>query len=292
MVHDHGNYGNGSTKPILFASILKEQTNMKTVKLFVLSNDEIVNGADVAISLVELEEVNLDDSTNNVLIPLDSWTSGLLEYKFSLSRMSLIITKLGRPIMLDAYTCNMCLKSWGHNNYAWALIEVSSKNVLVDSLVVAILILNGSGHTIETIDIEYEWQPPRCDTCNKFNHKDEQCPKQVKVAAPTKASDDGFVKVTCKHGKGKQNAKTRHIDGVWLTKPKPNYYYRHISKSANVNGEAPTSQPKEKKEPYAPRPNNKGKEVLGLHEINIVSLQNSFDALREKDKKFEVNNVT
>ncbi|GKA94020.1 hypothetical protein Tco_0816006 [Tanacetum coccineum] len=29
--------------------------------------------------------VNLDNSTNNILIPLDSWTSGLLEYKFPLS---------------------------------------------------------------------------------------------------------------------------------------------------------------------------------------------------------------
>nr|GEU77146.1 zinc knuckle CX2CX4HX4C [Tanacetum cinerariifolium] len=203
----------------------KQGTNkQKTIKLSVLSNDEIVNGADVAISLVELEEVNRDDSTNNVLIPLDSWTSGLLEYKLPLNK---------------------------------------------------------------TIDIEYEWQPPRCDTCKKFNHKDEQCPKQVKVAAPTKVSDDGFVEVTCKHGNRKQNAKTRHIDGVWLTKPKPNYYYRHISKSANMNGEASTSQPREKKEPYAPRPNNKSKDVLGLHEINIVLLQNSFDALMVKDKKFE-----
>ncbi|GJU86123.1 DNA-directed DNA polymerase [Tanacetum coccineum] len=31
-------------------------------------------------------EVNLDNSTNNVLIPLDSWTSGLLVYKLPLSR--------------------------------------------------------------------------------------------------------------------------------------------------------------------------------------------------------------
>nr|GEX72486.1 hypothetical protein [Tanacetum cinerariifolium] len=51
-VHDHGNYGNGGMKPISFASILKEQTNKKTVKLYVLSNDEIVNGVDVAILLV------------------------------------------------------------------------------------------------------------------------------------------------------------------------------------------------------------------------------------------------
>ncbi|GJS83751.1 hypothetical protein Tco_0750292 [Tanacetum coccineum] len=131
----------------------------------------------------------------------------------------------------------MCLKSWGRNNYARALIEVSLENILVDSLVVAIPFQNESGHTMETIDIEYEWQPPRL-------------------------SDDGFVKVTRKHGNGKQTAKTRHIDGVWLTKPKPNYYYRPSSKSANVN------------------------------KINIVSLQNSFDALMEKDKFFEVSNET
>ncbi|GJU03213.1 hypothetical protein Tco_1113551, partial [Tanacetum coccineum] len=29
--------------------------------------------------------VNLDNSTNNVLIPLDSWTSRLLEYRLPLS---------------------------------------------------------------------------------------------------------------------------------------------------------------------------------------------------------------
>ncbi|GKB92367.1 hypothetical protein Tco_0964639 [Tanacetum coccineum] len=70
------------------------------------------------------------------------------------------------------------------------------------------------------------------------------------------------------------------------------YYYRHVSKSDNVNGEASTSQPKEKKEPFAPQPNNKGKDMSNLQEINIVSLQNLFDALKERDKFFEVNNET
>ncbi|GJS49776.1 putative reverse transcriptase domain-containing protein [Tanacetum coccineum] len=36
------------------------------------------------------EEVNLDNSTNNVLIPLDSWTSGLLEYKLPLSSLDVV----------------------------------------------------------------------------------------------------------------------------------------------------------------------------------------------------------
>ncbi|GJU31920.1 zinc knuckle CX2CX4HX4C containing protein [Tanacetum coccineum] len=188
--------------------------------------------------------------------------------------LSLITTKLGRPIMLDAYTSTMCLKSWGRNTYARALIEVSSKKALVDSLVVAIPFQNGSGHSMETIDIEYEWQPPRCETCKIFDHKDEQCPKQAKDVNPTQVSDDEFMEVTHKNGKEKHTSKPRHIDGVRLTKPKPNYYYRPISKKATT------------------QPNNKGKDVLDLQEINIVSLQNSFDALMEKDKKFEVNNKT
>ncbi|GKF03900.1 hypothetical protein Tco_0034568, partial [Tanacetum coccineum] len=62
--------------------------------------------------------------------------------------------------------------------------------------------------------------------------------------------------------------------GVRLTKTKPNYYYRPISKKAST------------------QPNNKGNDVSDLQEINIVSLQNSFDALMAKGKIFEVNNET
>ncbi|GKC20108.1 hypothetical protein Tco_1022258 [Tanacetum coccineum] len=120
-----------------------------------------------------------------------------------------------------------------------------------------------------------KWQPPRSDTCVIFDHNDDQCPKKVKVVVPNQVSDDGFAEVTRMHRKGKQNSKPRHIDGVRLTKPKPNYYYRPVSKPVNVNGEASTSQPKENKEPSALKPKNKGKDVSDLQEINVVSLQNS-----------------
>lgn len=47
--------------------------------------------------------------------------------------LSLITTKLGRPIMLDAHTSNMCLNSWGLSSYARALVEISSEQALVES---------------------------------------------------------------------------------------------------------------------------------------------------------------
>ncbi|GJW65485.1 reverse transcriptase domain-containing protein [Tanacetum coccineum] len=103
----------------------------------------------------------------------------------------LISMKLGRPIMLDAYTSNMCVKYWGRKTYTRVLIKVSAKNALLDSLIVAIPFPNGMGHTIENIDVEYEWQPPQCGSCKIFDHNHECCPKAVRAPESTKAYDDG-----------------------------------------------------------------------------------------------------
>ncbi|GKF52424.1 zinc knuckle CX2CX4HX4C containing protein, partial [Tanacetum coccineum] len=64
-----------------------------------------------------------------------------------------------------------------------------------DSLVVAIPFPNGTGHSLETVEIEYEWQPLKCDTCKIFDHKDSECPKSVKVVETTQeeGEDDGFI---------------------------------------------------------------------------------------------------
>nr|GEW48097.1 hypothetical protein [Tanacetum cinerariifolium] len=123
--------------------------------------------------------------------------------------LSLISTKLRRPIMLDAYISNMCVKSWGRNTYVWALIEVLVENVLIDSLILAIPFPKGMGHTMKKIDVEYEWQPPRCGSCKIFDHNDECGPTAVKAAESTKAYDDGFVEVTRK----KVNLASSIIDG-------------------------------------------------------------------------------
>ena len=51
---------------------------------------------------------------------------------------------------------------------ARAIVEVSSKEVSLDSLVVAIPYPNGSGYSLENFDIDYEWKPARCETCKVF----------------------------------------------------------------------------------------------------------------------------
>ncbi|GKB86355.1 zinc knuckle CX2CX4HX4C containing protein, partial [Tanacetum coccineum] len=62
--------------------------------------------------------------------------------------LSLITTQIGCPIMLDSYTSNMCVRSWGRNEYARALIEISADREPMESIVIAIPLGKGKGHTL------------------------------------------------------------------------------------------------------------------------------------------------
>ncbi|XP_071726552.1 uncharacterized protein [Rutidosis leptorrhynchoides] len=141
--------------------------------------------------------------------------------------LSVIASKIGRPMMLDAYTSTMCLESWGRPNFARAMIEVSSKQVLKESLKVATPNINGSGNTIDEVRIEYDWKPPRCSCCKVFGHNDSQCPKVVVVETAQEVQPDtyGFVRVN--HKKNVGLSKNNNLSGGFnMGKGKPKLVYR------------------------------------------------------------------
>lgn len=148
--------------------------------------------------------------------------------------LSLITTQLGRPILLDSYTSNMCLNSWGRSAYARALIEVSAEKELIDSIVVAIPLGKDKGHSLATVEVEYEWQPPHCSTCCIFDHVNDQCPKIVKeTTSNVKASksvvdEEGFVEAKKKKNKVQQPPKKKQVLGVRVGKSQSNMYYRRV----------------------------------------------------------------
>nr|GFC41356.1 hypothetical protein [Tanacetum cinerariifolium] len=137
--------------------------------------------------------------------------------------------------MLDSYTSNMCLYSWGRSTYASALIEISSLTDLKKSLVIVVPLVNKEGHSFATIDVEYEWTPPRCDTCKIFDHISEKCSKLTKEITMPKANEEGFTDVKSKKGK-KQSAK-KQVEGIRLSKPNLNLQYRRVNpKSKKSDG--------------------------------------------------------
>ncbi|GJX79681.1 hypothetical protein Tco_0327830 [Tanacetum coccineum] len=54
---------------------------------------------------------------------------------FNEDGLSVIATKLGTPVMLDSYTFDMCMQSWGRSSYTRAMIELQADVELKDTLV-------------------------------------------------------------------------------------------------------------------------------------------------------------
>ncbi|GKA73912.1 hypothetical protein Tco_0780214 [Tanacetum coccineum] len=98
---------------------------------------------------------------------------------FSEDGLSAIATKLGTPIMLDSYTYDMCMQSWGRSSHARVMIEFRVDVELRDNIVVAMPKIKGEGYYTCNIRVEYEWQPPRCACCKVFGHVYEECPKNI-----------------------------------------------------------------------------------------------------------------
>ncbi|GJU38138.1 hypothetical protein Tco_1186492 [Tanacetum coccineum] len=72
-----------------------------------------------------------------------------------------------------------------------SLIAMFIKVALVDVITIGIPSLTVEGFTKETIRVEYEWRPPRCDTCKIFGHTIDGCPKKAVVNPRVNLTNDG-----------------------------------------------------------------------------------------------------
>ncbi|GJS89807.1 retrotransposon protein, putative, ty1-copia subclass [Tanacetum coccineum] len=116
---------------------------------------------------------------------------------FSEDGLSVIATKLGTPLMLDSYTSDMYMKSWGRSSYARVMIELRANVELKDNIVVAMPKITREGHYTYNVHVEYEWKPPKCSSCKVFGHIHEECSKNTggagdkkTVKKPSKTSRD------------------------------------------------------------------------------------------------------
>ncbi|GJW55645.1 zinc knuckle CX2CX4HX4C containing protein [Tanacetum coccineum] len=216
--------------------------------------------------LIRLVPIFLNIWTPNIVLKNDTITSAPSWVKlhhvpivaFSEIGLSLITSQLGRPIMLDAYTSTMCQKSWGRNSYARALVEVSSLAALKESLAVVIPFPNRTGHSLEMVEVEYEWQPP----------------------------PPGVSHVKRKNGKGKHDGKAKQVAGIHLTKPKPKLVYREVQKTPTNNNDKATTSNTDSSIRKDNQPTMQPEDG-----INIVSLRNSFESLMEKDKVLDTDDT-
>ncbi|GJV54226.1 putative reverse transcriptase domain-containing protein [Tanacetum coccineum] len=134
-------------------------------------------------NLFILKKWNLDvnllkEDVGNVLV----WIKlhGVPVTSFSKDGLNAIATKLGTHLMLDFYTSNMCMQSWGRSSYARAMIELQANVELKDTIVVAMPKIVGEGFYTCTIRVKYEWKPLGSGEAKNLK-KPSQTPRGVSV---------------------------------------------------------------------------------------------------------------
>nr|GEW18612.1 zinc knuckle CX2CX4HX4C [Tanacetum cinerariifolium] len=82
-----------------------------------------------------------------------------------------------------------------------------------ESLTIGVPLIEDTRFTLETVTIEYEWLPSRCDLCKIFGHVHDHCLKKVSipnVPTPTlEMTKDGFQTM----GKTKKKGKSKSTNG-------------------------------------------------------------------------------
>ncbi|GKB03951.1 zinc knuckle CX2CX4HX4C containing protein [Tanacetum coccineum] len=208
--------------------------------------------------------------------------------------ISLIATFIGKPVMLDSYTSSMCNDSWGRSSFARCLIEVNSEADLVDVVTIGIPSLSEDDFTKETIRVEYEWRPPRCDTCKIFGHVHDYCPKKMMsppivatsnvVTSYAEKTNDGFQTVGKKK---KRKCKSKSTNGGQFTGPSIKHNVRYEPK-------ATTSAPKKGTTyvGYTSQSTPMLKTTGNSSKKDNLFMSNSFSALNEEEEdEKDVKNV-
>ncbi|GJT93272.1 retrotransposon protein, putative, ty1-copia subclass [Tanacetum coccineum] len=198
-----------------------------------------------------LDENLLKEDVSTVIV----WVKlhGVPVTTFSEDGLSAIATKLGTPLMLDSYTSDMCMQSWGRSRYARVMVEFRADVELKDNIVVAIPKITREGHYTCNVHVEYEWKPPRCSSCKVFGHVHEECTKN------TGAGEKKTVK---------KPSQTSH--GVPVGPKigfKPQKEYRPVTKKPNAS--------------------SSGNKKKGVEPTIEVSNSNPFDVLNSVDNDVE-----
>ncbi|GJY15053.1 retrovirus-related pol polyprotein from transposon 17.6 [Tanacetum coccineum] len=185
-----------------FAAMVNEQPAKKVVKIQEMRNDLKVEGAAVILPIEAVEAVNARFCNtlygyfigSRLAFPLvenyvkNTWA------KYGLKQI-----QLHEEFFLFQFNSREGMENVLENGpwstYARALIEISAEDALKESLVIAIPSSDNEGHSLATIEIEYEWTPPRCSTCKIFDHVNDKCPKLPKVVPNVDVTNDGFTEV-------------------------------------------------------------------------------------------------
>ncbi|GKA73601.1 zinc knuckle CX2CX4HX4C containing protein [Tanacetum coccineum] len=141
-------------------------------------------------------------------IPLEAWTT---------SDISALASRLGKPLVMDTLTVEICKKGVGKVKYARVLVGVPTAKDIPNKIEVVYRGKDSEEMCRKKVIVKFDWVPPRCSNCCVFGHDIQTCGKvnhgknkALNAEEPSKKKDngnngdlnDGFTKVRNKKETG------------------------------------------------------------------------------------------
>ncbi|GJS55834.1 hypothetical protein Tco_0629196 [Tanacetum coccineum] len=89
---------------------------------------------------------------------------------WSMDGISALASSLGKPMMMDTMTANMCYKGVGNLEYARNLVKMDTEKELKKEIEIQYRDHNNNIKGSKKVKVVYDWKPPACTTCKVFGH--------------------------------------------------------------------------------------------------------------------------
>ncbi|GJX46348.1 RNA-directed DNA polymerase, eukaryota, reverse transcriptase zinc-binding domain protein [Tanacetum coccineum] len=118
-------------------------------------------------------------------IPLWIRLFNVLLEAWSVKEISIIASRLGRPIKIDKMTADMCKEGLGRLGYVRVLVEVDARKEYVDKVEIDYVDNQMNVKRTKWVRARYSCKPERCIHCRVFGHGINSCRSKLK-----KVNDD------------------------------------------------------------------------------------------------------
>ncbi|GKF22338.1 RNA-directed DNA polymerase, eukaryota, reverse transcriptase zinc-binding domain protein [Tanacetum coccineum] len=145
-------------------------------------------------------------------VPIEAW---------SIKGISAISSRLGRPIMMDQMTTDMCKEGSGRLGYVRVLVEVDAGKEYLEKIEINYVDAMKKVKMTKWVKVEYSWKPDKCNHCKVFGHTFNFCKakpisekSEVNQEASVKGNKDseGFVEI--RNRKNKHGVKVGMNNGI------------------------------------------------------------------------------
>ncbi|GJV17758.1 RNA-directed DNA polymerase, eukaryota, reverse transcriptase zinc-binding domain protein [Tanacetum coccineum] len=116
---------------------------------------------DPEIGMVKTKPSTLPIWVKLINIPMEGW---------SIEGISALSCSLGKPMVMDEMTANMCQYGVGRSDCARVLVGVEAKKELKDVIKIEYIGKNKHVKGTKEVAVMYDWKPECCSYCNVFGH--------------------------------------------------------------------------------------------------------------------------